>query len=87
MSLFAQIIITLCISIAALRFGAHCAQISRHLLPSVREFTKAKRYLDMMGIALAVSGWIAAAVMTVLIPEWRSELFTTVFAPMGTSHY
>ena len=87
LALLAQIIITLCISIAALRFGAHCAQLSRHLLPSLREFTKAKRYLDMMGIALAVSGWIAAAVMTVLIPEWRSELFTTVFAPAGTFYY
>ena len=85
LALFAQIIITLCISIAALRFGAHCAQLSRHLLPSVREVTKVKRYLDMIGITLAISGWTAGAIMTALIPKWRSQLFTAVFAPAGTS--
>ena len=86
LALLAQLVITLCISIAALRFGAHCAQLSRHLLPSVREVTKVKRYLDMIGITLAVLGWTAAAVMTALIPKWQPQLFTTVFAPVGTSY-
>ena len=86
LALFAQIIITLCISIAALRFGAHCAQLSRHLLPSVREVTKVTRYLDIIGMTLAISGWTAAATMTALIPEWRATLFIAVFAPAGMSY-
>ena len=83
LALFAQVAITLSISIAALRFGAHFAQVTRHLLPSVRELTKFKPHLDIVGIALAVSGWTAATIMTILLPELRSQLFVTVFAPAG----
>jgi fluoride ion exporter CrcB/FEX len=83
LAILAQIIITLCISIAALRFGAHCAQLTRHMLPSVREITKFKHHLDMLGISLGVFGWITAAIMTGLIPEWRAQLFTALLAPAG----
>lgn len=82
-ALAAQVIITLCVSIAALRFGAHVAQLTRHLLPSVRQLTEVRRYLDAIGITLAIGGWAASAIMTGLIGKWRSELFTTVLAPVG----
>jgi fluoride ion exporter CrcB/FEX len=85
LALFSQVIITLCISIAALRFGAHCAQLTRHLLPSVRQMGRLKPHLDSLGILLAVAGWAAAGVMTGVIPKWRPELFTAVLAPAGES--
>ena len=86
LALLAQVIITLCVSIAALRLGAHCAQVTRSLLPSLRPLPGIKRYLDMVGLLLAIAGWAAAGIMTGLIPEWRPQLFTVVFAPAGISH-
>lgn len=83
LALLAQIVITLCISIAALRFGAHCAQATRHLLPSVRDVTRIKRYLDTIGIIMGFTTWAAAGIMAGLIPKWRPELFTTILAPAG----
>jgi len=83
LALFAQVIITLCVSIAALRLGAHCAQLTRSLLPSLRSLPEIKRYLDIVGMLLAISGWSAAGIMTGLIPEWRPQLFAVVFAPAG----
>ena len=83
LALFAQVIITLCVSIAALRLGAHCAQVTRSLLPSLRPLPVIKRYLDVVGLLLAITGWAAAGIMTGLIPEWRPQLFTVVFAPAG----
>ena len=83
LALLAQIIVTLCMSIAALRFGAHCAQLMGHTLPSLRQGGKMSRVLDWMGITLAVGGWAGAAIMTAFIPDWRGVLFTTVFAPAG----
>ena len=84
LALLAQVIITLCVSIAALRLGAHCAQLTRSLLPSLRSLPGIKRYLDIVGLVLAITGWTAAGIMTGLIPEWRSELFAVVLAPAGT---
>lgn len=85
LALAAQVIITLCVSIAALRFGAHVAQLMRHSIPSIRQMGKLKRYLDVMGIILGVAGWAAAGIMAGLIPKWRAELFTAVLGPAGTS--
>ena len=85
LALAAQVIITLSVSIASLRFGAHVAQVVRTLLPSVRELGKVARYLDWVGVILGVSGWAGAAVMTGLIPEWRPQLFAAVFGPAGIS--
>ena len=84
LALAAQVLITLCVSIAALRFGAHVAQVTRRLLPSVRQMTELRRYLDALGITLAIAAWIASAIMIGLIPKWRLELFATLFAPVGT---
>lgn len=83
LELFAQLILTLCISIAALRFGAHCAQIMRHLLPSIRQVTKVKRYLDVLGVTLAIAGWAVVVVLAGLIRQWRAKLFTAILAPVG----
>jgi hypothetical protein len=81
--LIGQIIITLSVSIAALRLGAHAAQLTRHFLPSITEMNKAKRYLDCLGVILAIGSWSAAAIMTGLLSQWHPELLTTVFAPVG----
>ena len=83
LALLAQVIITLCVSIAALRLGAHCAQLARTLLPSLRSLPGLKRYLDFVGLLLAIAGWAAAGIMTGLIPEWRPQLFVLIFAPAG----
>jgi fluoride ion exporter CrcB/FEX len=83
LALFAQVIITLCISIAALRFGAHCAQVARHVLPSLIQGGKTARYLDWMGVVLAMAGWTGAAIMTAFIPKCREVCFSIVFAPVG----
>jgi len=83
LALIAQIIITLCVSMAALRFGAHIAQATQHLLPLRNPFARTKRHLDLLGVTLGIVGTGAAAIMTGLIPVWRQELFTAVFAPVG----
>ena len=83
LALLAQVVITLCVSIAALRLGAHCAQLTRSLLPSLRPLPGIKWYLDIVGLVLAISAWSAGGIMTGLIPEWRSELFAVVLAPAG----
>ena len=87
LALIAQVIITLCVSIAALRFGAHIAQVFRHLLPSITPMTAIKRSLDTVGVVLALAAWTAAAIMTGLLPKWRPELFATVLVPVGMTHF
>jgi fluoride ion exporter CrcB/FEX len=83
LALASQVIITLSVSIASLRFGAHVAQVVRTFLPSVRELGRVARYLDWVGVVLGVLGWSGAAIMTGLIPEWRPELFAAVLGPAG----
>src|SRR5579862_3151870 len=84
LALCGQIIITLCGSIAGLRFGAHVAQISGNLLPSVElQGGKRRTGLDFLGLGLGVGGWVAAGITCGLIPKWRRELFTAVLAPAG----
>ena len=83
LALCGQIIITLCGSIAGLRFGAHVAQISGNLLPSVELQGGKRTGLDVLGLGLGVGGWVAAGIMCGLIPKWRRELFTAVLAPAG----
>jgi fluoride ion exporter CrcB/FEX len=85
LALFSQVIITLCVSIAALRFGAHCAQVTKGRLPSIRQLPRTKRYLHILGVALGLSTWAAAGIMTGLIPKWRPQLWTCVLAPLGTT--
>jgi fluoride ion exporter CrcB/FEX len=84
LALSSQVIITLCVSISALRFGAHCSQVTRHMLPSLRDVPKVTLYLDTLGVTLGVTGWIAAGLMTGLISKWGKELFTALLAPAGT---
>ena len=86
LALISQVIITLCVSIAALRFGAHVAQVVRRLLPSITPLTAARQHLDILGVTLGVAGWAAAGIMTGLLPQYRQELFTTVLAPLGMTH-
>jgi fluoride ion exporter CrcB/FEX len=83
LALIGQVIITLSVSIAALRLGAHAAQLTRHMLPSITEMNKAKRHLDSLGVILAIGSWCGAAIMTGMLPQWHPELLTTVFAPAG----
>jgi fluoride ion exporter CrcB/FEX len=83
LALCGQVVITLCGSIAGLRFGAHIAQVSRHLLPSV-QMHKGRRGVDLLGVALGILGWGVAGIMCGLIPKWRAELFTAILAPAGT---
>jgi fluoride ion exporter CrcB/FEX len=83
LALIAQVIITLSVSIAALRLGAHAAQVTRHVLPSITEMNEAKLYLDSLGIFLAIGSWSGAAIMSGLLPQWHKELLTAVLAPTG----
>jgi len=90
LALASQVIITLSVSIAALRFGAHIAQVTARWLPSIREGEKTGRWLDWVGVGLGVCGWAGAGIMTGLIPQWRRQLFATVLGPVGLSsslHY
>jgi fluoride ion exporter CrcB/FEX len=84
LALIAQVIMTLCVAVAGLRFGAHIAQVMRHLLPSSAPLTKHSRLLDVLGVFLGVGTWTAAGIMTGLIPSLRYQLFTASFAPLGT---
>jgi len=83
LALASQVIVTLSLSIAALRFGAHIAQVVSRWLPSIREGEKSARWLDWIGVGLGVCGWAGAGIMTGLIPQWRQQLFATVFGPVG----
>jgi fluoride ion exporter CrcB/FEX len=87
LALCGQVVITLCGSIAGLRFGAHVAQVVRHLLPSVQIERGGRRGLDLLGVGLGVVGWAAAGIMCALIPKWRAELFTAVLAPAGMNPF
>jgi fluoride exporter len=85
LALCGQVIITLCGSIAGLRFGAHIAQMTGKLLPSLELLGgERRRGLDLLGVGLGVGGWTAAGIMCGFIPKWRGELFTAVLAPAGT---
>jgi len=85
LALASQVIVTLSLSIAALRFGAHIAQVVSRWLPSIREGEKSVRWLDWIGVGLGVCVWAGVGIMTGLIPQWRRQLFAAVFGPVGLS--
>jgi len=98
-ALLAVIILTVCVNMAGLQFGAHIALFADHILHPLplRLFRK---YLDPVFVFLAGGCWVGAILLAALPPDrpggpaaagttwssevWRGEgLFALVFAPLG----
>jgi fluoride ion exporter CrcB/FEX len=99
MAVLAVILLTVCLSIGGLRFGAHFAILLDPYLPTFR-FATVRRFIDPLFVFIAWGTWIGAIVMCVWPPDrpggpqnrsgtWTSEtwrgqaLFACVFAPIG----
>lgn len=98
MAVIAVILLTICMSVGGLRFGAHFAILVDPSLPTIR-FQFLRRYVDPLFVLLGWGTWIGAIVMTIFPPDrpggpqsrgsWASEtwrgqaLFACVFAPAG----
>lgn len=90
MAMAAVLIVTACVSLSALKLGAHVAillgRFNPRLTPSVRSV------LDRVVIFLGVGCWAGAVIMAAVPPDrhwvhaerWRGQaLFAIVFAPLG----
>ncbi|BFZ63150.1 hypothetical protein YB2330_004270 [Saitoella coloradoensis] len=90
MALLAQVIITLSVSMAALRFGAMMASLAEYWLAErgwvqVRGARKGRDARNILAIILAIGCWAGAAILVGLVPKWRGvATFAALFAPLGT---
>ena len=85
MAVVAIVLLTVCMSLAALKLGAHFALGLERCTPSL-PFRFMRRYLDPLIVFLAFGSWIGAIIMAVFPPRnaWRGEaVFALVFAPLG----
>ena len=98
LAVLAVIIITIGLSLMALRFGAHVALFLQPYTPSI-SFLFGRRSVDFSVVFLACGCWLAALFMAIWPPDrpggpvgdaiwmqetWRSQaLFALVFAPLG----
>ncbi|KIW03759.1 uncharacterized protein PV09_05064 [Verruconis gallopava] len=98
MSTLAVLLLTVCLSVGGLQFGAHLAIFLDQYIPTIR-FHILRRFIDPLFVFLAWGAWIGAVIMTIWPPDrsagpggkdiqdvetWRGEaLFACVFAPPG----
>jgi len=82
MAAAAYAIATLALSLGGLQFGAHVSHASRRVLRPLPE--RGLRALDWIAVPLALACWVAAVVMAVEIPRWRSDaLWACALSPPG----
>jgi CrcB protein len=98
MAVVAVILLTICLSVGALRFGAHFAILLDPYLPTIR-FHFLRRFIDPVFVFLGWGIWLGAIFMTIWPPDrpsgpqsqgswdletWRGQaLFACAFAPVG----
>ena len=99
MAVMAIVLLTVCMSIGALRFGAHFAISLDLYLPTFR-FQMLRRFIDPTFVFLGWGTWVGAVIMCIWPPDrpsgpqsidgtWASEtwrgqaLFACAFAPVG----
>jgi fluoride ion exporter CrcB/FEX len=98
LAVFAVILLTICLSLGALKAGAHAAIALDPFTPTL-PFTLLRRFVDRTVVFLAWGIWLGAVIMTILPPDrpsgssgktswaeesWRGQaLFACVFAPLG----
>jgi len=98
LAILAVLIVTVGLSLMALKFGAHLALFVEPYAPSVA-FLFSRRIFDRSVVLLAFGCWLAAIFMAIWPPDrpsgpagnvswmqetWRSQaLFALVFAPLG----
>jgi fluoride ion exporter CrcB/FEX len=86
MALIAVILLTLSLTLSALKFGAHLAIALDPLTPTL-SFRLLRKALDRLTLFLGPTTWLAAILLSLFAPArhtWRGQaLFATVFAPVG----
>ncbi|QKX59489.1 uncharacterized protein TRUGW13939_06623 [Talaromyces rugulosus] len=95
MAILAVIITEVCLSLAALKGGAHFALLTSSWLPQI-PLTYLRRFIDPLVVFLAPASWVAPICLVALLPRsggysfswdpetWRGPfLFSLVFAPVG----
>ncbi|MCJ1354918.1 MAG: hypothetical protein MMC33_004908 [Icmadophila ericetorum] len=85
LALLAVILLTVCLSLSALIFGAHFALAVEPWTP-VLTFSLTKRIIDPITVFLAFGCWLAATLIAIFptVNAWRGEvIFALVFAPLG----
>jgi CrcB protein len=90
MAMMAVLIATACISLSALKFGAHTAILLGRF--NYRLSYSARSVFDKLAVFLGVGCWVGAVIMAAVPPDrhwahserWRGQvLFAIVFAPLG----
>ena len=93
MALTAILLVTVALSVGALKAGAHLALFATPVTPTIR-FRFARRVLDPLGVLLGFGCWLGAVFMAIWPPDrswktpahetWRGQaIFALVFAPLG----
>ena len=98
MALLAVILVTVCLSLGALQFGAHLAIAFEGITNALR-IRPGRRLLDQTIVVLGWGSWLGAIMMAIWPPDrpggpggrstwsqetWRGEaIFALVFAPLG----
>lgn len=85
LAFLAVILLTACLSLSALIFGAHAALALEKWTPSL-SFKFTRRVIDPIMVLLAFGCWLAALLIVIFptIIAWRGEvLFALLFAPLG----
>lgn len=85
MALLAVIVVTVCLSLSALKLGAHLAVTLEKITPSF-SFPLTRKCIDPLMVFIGWSAWLGAILLCVLPPHefWRGRVtFSLVFAPLG----
>ena len=90
MAMMAVLVVTACVSLSALKFGAHAAILLGRF--NYRLSYSARSVFDKLAVFLGVGCWVGAVIMAAIPPDrhwahserWRGQvLFAIVFAPLG----
>jgi CrcB protein len=85
LALLAIILLTLSLSLSALKIGAHIAIVFDPWTPTI-SFTFLRKFLDRIIVFLGFGCWLGAVFLSIWSPNtaWRGDaLFAVVFAPIG----
>lgn len=85
MAVVGVVIITVCLSLTALKCGAHLAVSLERVTPSL-PFSLTRKLIDRFVVLLGWGSWVGAILLCVRPPHdfWRGQVtFSLVFAPLG----
>lgn len=86
MAVMAVLLLEICMSIIALKIGAHLAIMTERLIEDATVNVNFSKILNPLFAFLGVGMWIGAVILSVLAPYglWRGKVFfSLVFAPVG----